>query len=234
MPKEKIVIAAIKPWNIDNGRRLRHVLKSRYDVVIIRDRKALTYGRIRTIRPIYLFFPHWSWMIPREIYENYKCIVFHMTDVPYGRGGSPLQNLISRRIYDTKISAIRAGEEYDAGGVYLKSSLNLRSGNAEDIYRKASKIVFFQMIPRILKTRPAPRCQRGKVVTFRRRTPAESDIMRSRVTNIADLYDFIRMLDAEGYPKAFVKKGTVKIDFSGIIKRDNKVTGKFEATYEKK
>ena len=32
----------------------------------------------------------------QEIHENYKCIIFHMTDLPFGRGGSPLQNLISR------------------------------------------------------------------------------------------------------------------------------------------
>ena len=29
-----------------------------------------------------------------KIVKNYTCICFHMTDLPYGRGGSPLQNLI--------------------------------------------------------------------------------------------------------------------------------------------
>ncbi len=27
---------------------------------------------------------------------KFECVCFHMTDVPYGRGGSPLQNLIIR------------------------------------------------------------------------------------------------------------------------------------------
>ncbi len=41
-----------------------------------------------------IFIPHWSYIILPEIYLNYECIVFHMTDLPYGRGGSPLQNLL--------------------------------------------------------------------------------------------------------------------------------------------
>jgi methionyl-tRNA formyltransferase len=43
-----------------------------------------------------------------------------MTDLPFGRGGSPLQNLISRKIYNTKLSAIRVVKELDAGPVFLK------------------------------------------------------------------------------------------------------------------
>ncbi len=63
---------------------------------LVTDKKSLTYEKVNDFKPEYIFFPHWSWIIPSEIYENFKCIVFHMTDLPYGRGGSPLQNLISR------------------------------------------------------------------------------------------------------------------------------------------
>ena len=46
-----------------------------------------------------------------------------MTDLPYGRGGSPLQNLIVRGHKETKISAIKVVKELDAGPVL--SSLEL-------------------------------------------------------------------------------------------------------------
>lgn len=52
-----------------------------------------------------IFIPHWSYIIPENIYSQYECIVFHMTDLPYGRGGSPLQNLIVRGHTETKITA---------------------------------------------------------------------------------------------------------------------------------
>jgi methionyl-tRNA formyltransferase len=71
--------------------------------------------------PRYVFFAHWSWKIPRAVYEAHECVIFHMTDVPFGRGGSPLQNLISRGIYETKLSALRCVEEMDAGPVYRET-----------------------------------------------------------------------------------------------------------------
>ena len=45
--------------------------------------------------------------MPSEIIRNYECICFHETDLPFGRGGSPIQNLIVRGFKTTKISAIK-------------------------------------------------------------------------------------------------------------------------------
>jgi len=46
------------------------------------------------------------------------------------------------------------------------------------------------------------------------------------------MYDFIRMLDAEGYPRAFIKEGNFKISFSQVHQKNGKLTGKFEIDYE--
>ena len=51
--------------------------------------------------------------IPTEIFTSFECIVFHMTDLPYGRGGSPLQNLIVRGHKKTKVSALKVVKEVD-------------------------------------------------------------------------------------------------------------------------
>ena len=88
-----------------------------------------------------IFIPHWSYLIPKDIYEEYECIVFHMTDLPFGRGGSPLQNLISRGFTETKISALKVEEGLDTGPIYLKTKLKLE-GTAEEIFRRSSKIIF--------------------------------------------------------------------------------------------
>lgn len=42
------------------------------------------------------------------------------------------------------------------------------------------------------------------------------------------LYDFIRMLDGEGYPKAYISYGDVKIEFSEVHRRAGKLVGRFE------
>ena len=43
-----------------------------------------------------------------------------MTDLPYGRGGSPSKSII-RGLKTTKITAFKCVAEIDAGPVYLKN-----------------------------------------------------------------------------------------------------------------
>lgn len=45
---------------------------------------------------------------------------------------------------------------------------------------------------------------------------------------INKVYDFVRMLDAEGYPKAFIPLNSLKIEFSEVHKKGDKVIGRFE------
>ena len=44
-----------------------------------------------------------------------------MTDLPYGRGGSPLQNLIKKNHKSTMLSAIECQDNLDSGDIYLKN-----------------------------------------------------------------------------------------------------------------
>ncbi|WP_238446377.1 hypothetical protein [Desulforamulus ruminis] len=116
-----IVIACNRNW-YDN---IMMTLKKNFSVnsiVLIDKKEDLTYEKLITINPKYIFFPYWSYVIPKSIYEKFECVIFHMTDVPFGRGGSPLQNLVARGIYETKISALRCEEFLDAGPVYLKKN----------------------------------------------------------------------------------------------------------------
>lgn len=206
----KYVIATTKSWNIDNA----HKLKSRYpdeDFFIITAKEDLTKSFLTEINPQYVFFPHWSWIMPPEIYENYRCVVFHMTDLPYGRGGSPLQNLLVRGIYKTKVSAIAVEEGIDTGAIYFKEPMDISSGNADDILKRVSDIVFEKMIPRFIGKEPVPVKQEGEVVSFKRRTPNDSEIPDG--LSQRQLYDYIRMLDGEGYPAAYKDVGDIRIYF---------------------
>jgi methionyl-tRNA formyltransferase len=160
--------------------------------------------------PDYIFFIHWSWIIPEKIYNNYKCVVFHMTDLPYGRGGSPLQNLIIRGHKNTKLSALRVEDGIDTGAIYLKKELTL-SGTATEIFERAGQIIK-GMISEITENEIIPIQQTGQVTLFSRRKPHES-LVNKDVAEIEKLYDFIRMLDAENYPKAFLETEKFKIEF---------------------
>ncbi|MEZ7500937.1 methionyl-tRNA formyltransferase [Psychrobacter sp. Arc29] len=169
--------------------------------------------------PRYIFFPHWRWIVPINIVTNYECICFHMTDVPYGRGGSPLQNLIVRGHKYTVVTALRMEEGLDTGPVYLKEPLSV-AGRAEDIYQRASELSW-QMMANIIVNQIEPVSQEGKAVVFSRRTPKQSEIPQN--LTLDQVYDYIRMLDAPDYPKAFLREGSYQLEFDNAKRIDDEI-----------
>ena len=101
-------------------------------------------------------------------------------------------------------------QEIDAGPIYLKRSLSL-NGTAQEIYERASLIIE-DMICEIVKDDIEPVEQSGDPVVFERRRPEEGNLIHSK--SIEDAYDLIRMLDADGYPHAFVEVGELVFRFT--------------------
>lgn len=219
MKKENVVVATLKTWNTRNYYKLKKTMKD-FNWYLIEDKSKLNYIYLFSIKPKYVFLPHWSWKIPGEVYNNFECVAFHMSDLPFGRGGSPLQNLIVKGFKKTRISAFKVNEEVDAGPIYLKKDLSLE-GSADEIFKRASKIIFNEMVPYIIKNNPKPTPQKGKSTIFKRRNPEESNI--GKLNDLDKIFDYIRMLDAEGYPPAFVKINNLKIEFSNAKIKDNSV-----------
>ena len=156
-------------------------LGAKFNVMRIKTPEALTAEYLKEINPTYVFFPHWSWIIPDEILADFKCVVFHMTDLPYGRGGSPLQNLIVRGKKATVISAIKCVKELDAGPIYLKMPLTL-DGTAKEILDRASTVIQ-QMIFKIVEGCGELKDQLGDVVSFKRRVSDDGDLSHLETTN---------------------------------------------------
>lgn len=225
----KIIIATIKKWNIEKAKEFVRLWHDKCQIKVITSKEDLNSGIVDELCPDYIFFPHWSEYIPAEIYEKYCCVVFHMTDLPFGRGGSPLQNLIERGYRKTKISAIQVVKQVDAGPVFLKEDLDLQ-GSAQDIFERATEIIFKKMIPRFLNEHLTASPQSGEVVEFKRRKPEQSQINPDM--NQIKIYDYIRMLDADGYPKAFIPFGNKRISFSNAELKDGKVIAIAEFTEE--
>jgi methionyl-tRNA formyltransferase len=202
-----IVVAQSKTWNeslVSNLKKLTN-----FDVIEIKNPTQLTFKFLSDLNPKFVFFPHWSSLISKNIYQNFKCVIFHMTDLPFGRGGSPLQNLIIRGFKETKMCAIECVEELDAGPIYLKRTLSLE-GSAQEIFCRAATVIE-KMIVEIVENEPQPTQQVGEVVIFKRRNPSQSNI--SRLRSVDEIYDAIRMLDADGYPHAFIEYDNLRIEF---------------------
>ncbi len=218
MQKEfEYIVAGVKPWN----RRIFIEYRNRQigSWHFCSNKDELKQKLEQPSSPRYIFFLHWPWKVPLSILRKYECICFHMTDVPYGRGGSPLQNLIVRDHKTTNLSALRMVEEFDAGPVYLKEDLCLE-GNAEEIYIRATYLSF-KMIEEIIEYQIEPVPQEGPSTVFGRRSPQDSEIRDLK--NLGALHDFIRMLDAEGYPKAFINYNGYRFEFTRAGMYDGRI-----------
>jgi len=212
------VLLSEKEWHI----KLYNTLKqdfNEFNWTLIRSKKEFNLGNLKSLAPEKVFIPHWSYLIPDDIFNSFDCVVFHMTDLPYGRGGSPLQNLILNKLKTTKISALKVDSGIDTGDIYLKESLSL-SGSAQEIFNRSSLIIG-KMIKKIILNEITPTKQVGKPTYFKRRNPSDGDL--SSLSDLDQVFDYIRMLDADGYPRAFVEFKGFRVEFSGVKKSSNKL-----------
>lgn len=205
------IIASSKPWHYDACLSSGLFSEDEFRWVSNRDelKEAIEYSK--NIR--YIFFLHWNWLVPEAIWKKYECVCFHMTDVPYGRGGSPLQNLILRGHTDTLMTALRMVSEMDAGPVYTKRPFSLE-GPAHEIYMRAGK-VSYEIMQWMIDHEPNPLAQEGNPVVFERRNPEQSRLPDA--ASMTDLYNYIRMLDAPTYPQAFIEYGEFILEFTDAV-----------------
>jgi len=87
-----------------------------------------------------------------------------------------------------------------------------------------------KLILKIVNENPKPIPQSGEIVEFKRLRPAESELDFSLIPE--ELFDRIRMVDGLDYPKAFLKIGKYKIEFSNALMKDGKLSANVEFNEE--
>jgi len=211
------IVAGCRPWN----RRVYNEIIKTFagEWTFVSSKVELIAALQEATNPRYIFFLHWNWIVPESLLNKHDCVCFHMADVPYARGGSPLQNLIVRGHRQTKLTALQMVRELDAGPVYQKRDLCIE-GNAEEVYIRATYLAA-EMIQYMIANEPTPEPQSGLVVEFPRRKPVESEV--PELPSLLKLYDFIRMLDADGYPPAFLPHAGFRYEFKRATLYDGRV-----------
>jgi methionyl-tRNA formyltransferase len=181
----------------------------------VREPEQLSMERLEEWSPRFVFLPHWSERVPDLIWQTYECVVFHAAPLPYGRGGSPIQNMVLSGHEETEVVALRVERELDAGPVYLRRRLSLLGGGDEVFMRVFATVA--EMVREVVETEPAPAPQEGEVHVFKRRGPQQSRVPAS--TDLDEVFDHIRILDADGYPLAFLDYGPLRIELSRATRR---------------
>ena len=204
MIKMKVLICNSKNWFATDS-KLKKFLK----IIEISGKEELSVEFLKKLKPDFIFFVHWNWIVSNEICDKYNCILFHAGPLPYGRGGSPIQNLIIKGFKHTPLCALKMVKELDAGPIYLKKKLSL-SGSLTSIFKRMNKIVN-ELIFVIINKNIKPKAQVGEPTYFKRLSIIDNEIKKNIKLN--EIYDKIRMIDHEEYPNAFIVLDNIKLEF---------------------
>tara|TARA_R110000824_G_scaffold99820_2_gene237317 strand:- start:1145 stop:1831 length:687 start_codon:yes stop_codon:yes gene_type:complete len=171
-----------------------------------------TEETIASINPKWIFFFHWSEKVPKSIYNNYRCAVIHTSNLPEGRGGSPIQNQILDGIMNTRVNIIEMVDKFDAGGIYCSRGVTLQ-GTLTDIWLAISSVAK-NLILECTSKDLRPKEQIGSPKNYKRRR--DNEINFGKCKNLLQVYDVVRMLDTahKEYPKSFCEIGDFILEFS--------------------
>ena len=98
----------------------------------------------------------------------------------------------------------------DGGPIYDSREISLE-GNIDEIFSEIANCVE-KLILKICKSNPIPIPQKGNAVSFKRLSCTDNQLLPENSIN--ELYNSIRMVDGEGYKRAYIKFGDHKIEFS--------------------
>jgi len=159
-----------------------------------------------------IFFFHWNYIVPKSVYNYFECINLHTSNLPDGKGGSPLQNQILDDIVISKVNALKMSNDgLDAGPIYCSQEISLQ-GNLSDIWYIISQISF-NLISKIIDENIVPVEQpKGEFINYKRRK--DNILPLESAYDLRRIYDFIRMLDDDNYPSANLIIGKYKLNFN--------------------
>lgn len=181
------------------------VKSSDHVFLIFRKKTQFNEEVFKDFKPDLALFYGWSWYVPENLLNNYKCLMLHPSPLPKYRGGSPIQNQIIVGEKKSKVSIFVMNKEMDAGDIVGQEDLSLE-GKLDDIFERMTQSGI-RITLNILENGLHPIQQdSSKATIFKRRKPEESEISIEEIKTASAeyLHNKVRML-ADPYPNAFIR-----------------------------
>jgi len=144
---------------------------------------------------------------PEILAQAHRNLVVHASDLPAGRGWSPLTWQILEGRNDIPVCLFDAVEDVDAGPVVYREQLTFNGHELIDEMRQALGQLSVELCERFLAevAPPAGEPQAGELSWYPRRRPADSALDPER--SLAEQFDLLRVCDNEAYPAFFDWRG---------------------------
>lgn len=145
---------------------------------------------------------------PAEVLaRNLYNLVVHASDLPKGRGFSPLTWLVLEGRNDVPVCLIDAAAEVDSGDIYAKEWITFQGHELIDEMREilGTKTIELCLNFAMSPEPPVATPQSGEPTYFERRRPKDSEVDPDR--SLRDLFNNFRVADNDDYPVFFRHKG---------------------------
>ncbi len=197
-----IITDNIDSWFIPYGYKLKNRLeKYNHKVDYVFNKNEIKKGDI-------CFILSCSRIIEQKYLDlNTNNIVVHASDLPEGKGFSPMQWQILEGKDEIIITLFEAVKEVDAGPYYLKKVLKFEGTELYNELRyKLGKIVVEMCLDFVNSyNKLMPIAQNGNETFYRKRTSKDDELDPHK--SIAEQFNHFRIADNENYPLWFEYKG---------------------------
>ena len=160
----------------------------------------------------FCFCLSYSKILSQNSRENFShTLVVHASDLPRGKGWSPLTWQILEGRNDIPVTLFEASDEIDSGAIYLKSFIHFEGNELIDELRQKLAGATTQLCTEFIDHYPQsvkyPQKQSGKESFYTRRCPEDSELNPHK--SIADQFNLLRVVDNDRYPLFFNFKGKI-------------------------
>lgn len=143
----------------------------------------------------------------KPLHLNKHNLVVHESDLPKGKGWSPLSWQILEGKNNIPITLFEAVEKVDAGNIYFQEVIQLKGDelfyeikHLQGVYTQKLVLRFLDDYPNVKGIK-----QRGESTFYPKRTPKDSELDVNKT--IEEQFDLLRVCDNDNYPAFFIKNG---------------------------
>jgi len=149
-----------------------------------------------------LFLISCNQIINQDIRKLYtRSLVIHESDLPKGRGWSPVSYQVEKGIMDIPVTLFEANQELDTGKWYIKSTIKLNGTELIDEIREKQFNVTLSMIKKFLTGSKEGNNQFGDETYYAKRSEDNQQLDISK--SIENQFDKLRVCDNNRYPSHF-------------------------------
>jgi methionyl-tRNA formyltransferase len=211
----QVLVDNIKSWVVSYAQDLVKELNELdgVEAVLIHDHDSIAQGEVLVLLSC-------EQILKKKDLNLYN-IVVHASDLPKGRGWSPLTWKVLEGKNEIPVTLFEAVDKVDAGKVYLRDMLTLKGDELIDEMRHLLALKTNELVLKFVKQYPYIEGieQEGEPTYYSRRLPENSELDISK--SIEEQINLLRVCDNERYPAYFRYQGVtyiLKIEKDG--KRD--------------